>query len=594
MICRLDRRLILAAAAVLALVPPVSAAPGADPLADAAAALDRGDGIAAEAAADRALDAGLARERVAAFAGEADLLQGDLGGARAWLEGGSYDRASAQRGFHALARLEVSQGNIAAAARAFDLAFAQGPESARLWVDIGRFRYTNGQHDLAVAAAERALEVDPADPRALEFRGQLLRDAMGVREALPWFERALEAAPDDLGLLGEYAATLGEAGEYREMLRVARRMVELDPRHPRAYFLQAVLAARAGRDDLARRLLWRTDGAYDDVPAGQLLAGILELRTGNPALAVDQFDALARRQPDNTRVALLLGRALLAADEAGEVVARFGPATARADASPYLLTLVGRAYEQLGRRAEAAPYLDRAAAGASPDIDVLPFDADRVWRAGSTIEQGADAVPLLRAMLARGARGEAVTFANRLGEHFRGSADIARLRGDVALLVGDPAAALAYYAAAGGIRRDWSLVERMAAAERLRGRDAAALALVSDHVARNPADARALALLGRMLAERGDRERAAILLAHTRALGGGDPLLLADLAKAELATGNADAALEAAQRAYALQRSNGRVAEALARVLQAGEPHRAEALLVKSRALAASPPLARR
>ena len=57
------------------------------------------------------------------------------------------------------------------------------------------------------------------------------------------------------------------------------------------------MAARAGNDNLARRLLWRTDGAYDEVPAGRLLAGILELRTGNAALAVDQFDALVRQQP---------------------------------------------------------------------------------------------------------------------------------------------------------------------------------------------------------------------------------------------------------------------------------------------------------
>src|SRR6187549_1343204 len=292
------------------------------------------------------------------FAGEAQLLQDDTSAARRWLGEGRFDAASAQRGFHALALLEVVDGNIAAAGHAFDMAFAQGPENARLWVDIGRFRYGNGQHYLAVAAADRALAVDPADARALEFRGQLLRDAQGVRAAQAWFSKAVDRAPGDLGLLGEYAATLGEAGEYREMLRVARRMVELDPRQPRAYFLQAVLAARAGKDDLARRLLWRTDGAYDEEPAGQLLAGILELRTGNPALAVDQFDALVRKQPDNVRATLLLGRALLAAGDANEVVARFGPAAARADASPYLLTLVGRAYEQLDRRAEAAAYLD--------------------------------------------------------------------------------------------------------------------------------------------------------------------------------------------------------------------------------------------
>ena len=111
------------------------------------------------------------------------------------------------------------EGDIPAAGRAFEPGFRAGPENARLWVDIGRFRYGNGQHYLAVAAADRALEVDPADARALEFRGQLLRDAQGVRAAQAWFEQAVDIAPGDLGLLGEYAATLGEAGEYRAWRR---------------------------------------------------------------------------------------------------------------------------------------------------------------------------------------------------------------------------------------------------------------------------------------------------------------------------------------------------------------------------------------
>ena len=107
--------------------------------------------------------------------------------------------------------------------------------------------------------------------------------------------------------------------------------------------------------------------------------------------------------------------------------------------------------------------------------------------------------------------------------------------------------------------------------------------LVTDHVARHPADRRAIAALGRMLAGKDDPKQAAAVLAHG---GGNDPLLLADLARAQLAAGNTGAAREAARRAYALQRSNGRVAEILARALQAGEPRQAEVLLAKARSTA--------
>jgi tetratricopeptide (TPR) repeat protein len=509
MICRLERRIPGMIVAALVLSAGAAAAPSKDALAEAGAALERGDGIAAEVAARRALDAGVPRGEVAALVGEAELLQGDLADARDWLADG-FSAATRERGFHALGRLEMAEGDLAAAGRAFDQALASGPGSARLWVDIGRLRYRAGQHYLAVEAAAKALALDPAEPRALEFQAQLTRDSQGVVAALPWFERALERAPRDLGLLGEYAATLGDAGRHKDMLRIARRMVEIDPRHPRAYFLQAVLAARAGRDGLARRLLARTGGAYDDLPAGLLLAGVLELRTGNAGLSAERFDDLARRQPENALAPLLLGRALLANGEANEVAARLGAAADRLDASPYLLMLVGRAHEQLGRRHQAARYLDRAAQAGPAALGVL-----------AAVEQSLPDVTDIRAALGQGRVAEALALARQLRARFPDSIDVEILGGDAALLAGDPAGALAAYRRAAVVRRDFALVERMAAAHERLGRQDAAVAELSGYLARNPRSQPAARLLARMLERRGDAGRAGMLLAYARELRGG-------------------------------------------------------------------------
>ncbi len=582
MICKPDTRAWLAAAAIILLSVPATADTVRDPLMEARAALDRGDGIAAEMAARRALDDGAGRDAVAAYLGEAELLQGDLAQARAWLGPRRFGSDGEARGFHALGRLEAIEGNFGAAAQAYDAALAAGPETARLWVDIGRLRYLSGQHRLALVAADRALALDSSDPRALEFSGQLLRDAQGPVAAAAWFERAVRHAPDDLGLLGEYAASLAEANRNREMLAVARRMVEIDPRHPRAYFLQAVLAARAGEDNLARRLLARTGGAYDDVPAGRLLSGALELRTGNAALAVDQFDALARREPDNAVASLLLGRALLANGEANEVAARFAARADRGDASPYLLTLVGRALEQLDRRAEAARYLDRAAGDLPQRVAALP-------EGGAVADGGAAAaIPLLRGSLAQGRLGEARARSIALRSAFPDSADVARVAGDVAFLTSDPAAALAEYRRAAAVRPDLALVRRMAAVLQALGREEDAAALVTDYMGRHPRDGNAAALLGRLYAERGDWRLAAPLLAFAGRAGGGhdDPRLLADLAVAQLLSGERAGAAHTARRAYALQRANGRVTAALARIMrEGGQAREADALLAKARQL---------
>ncbi len=583
---RPDRRICGLGLVALAFGGAVAAAPSSDSLATAAEALARGDGIAAEVAAREALEAGAKPTEVAALIGEAELIQGDLVDARRWLAVADFSASTRERGFHALARLEMQEGNLAAAGEAFDRALRAGDGNARLWVDIGRLRYLAGQHHSVLDASTRALSLDPDDPRALEFRAQLVRDAQGASAALPLLEHALEAVPDDLGLLGEYAATLGEVGRHRDMLRIARRMVEIDPRHPRPYYLQAVLAARAGLDDLARRLMARTQGEYDTAPAGLMLTGILELRAGNAALAVGRFDELGRRQPDNAMARLLLGRALLANGEANEVVARLGPAADRADASEYLLALVGRAHEQLGRRQEAARYLDRAAAARVAPIAVLATD-------GGT-SAAAAAVSEIRGLLAQGRNAEALNRAGALRTQFPGSIDVDVLSGDVFLLAGDPQAAIAAYERAAEVRRDFALVERMVAAQRALRREDAALQTLAGYAARNPRSAAASAMLGRMLAENGDRERALPMLAYARDLRPGDAALLADLAELELAGGDAASAAETAREAYRLHRANGAVAATLARVLAASEGGGRAARSLTAKARTSSTALARR
>jgi tetratricopeptide (TPR) repeat protein len=594
------RREVLLAGLLVLLALPALAGTGSDPLAEAASAIEQGDGISAEVAARQAHEAGASEEAVAAYLGEAALLEDDPVEARRWLRPGRFNTASAQRGFHALGRLELVYGDFAAAARAFDRALQAGGGSARLWVDIGRMRYRGGEQHLAADAAARALAIDAKEPQALAFRGILIRESQGLLAALPWFAGALERAPGDIGLLGEYAATLGELGRYKEMLRIARRMVEIDREHPRAYYLQAVLAARAGRDDLARRLLWRTEGAYAETPAGMLLEGVLEYRSGNPALAVELFDELARRQPDNRMVAQLLGRALLAVGDEEEVVARFEALAAMPGAPPYLLTLVARAHEQAGRRDLASPLLDRAALGPDRTIRPLPLTREgelAIYRWGDEPARPQVAVQLVRQMLSQGRAAEAAVFAGELTRRYPGSADIEVLAGDAALLAGDAAAAIAFYGSAAKVRWNAALTERIAAAQRLLGSGRQAEQALAAYHAAYPGERSIAAALGREAAENGNWRRAAVLLGRAARLSGGagDPELLAHLSRAQLATGDVSSAHASARRAYRLQRSSVRATEALAAVSAARQDGAgSDLLLAKARRMASQPALALR
>jgi cellulose synthase operon protein C len=590
------RRLLILAA--LALAAPLAAMPEAagESLARAKAALQRGDGIAAEADLARAIAAGAERAEVAAAMGEAQLIQGQLGKAREWLAEGEFVQNEAAHGWRMLGLLERREGNLAAAAQAYEQALELAPDDPQLWVDIGRLRYVAGEHLPAIEAADRALAAGPDHPRALEFRAELARDAEGWAAALPLYQQALAVSPEDLALLGGYAATLGEAGRPREMLAVTRRMLAISPRHPAPWLLQAVLAARAGDIDLARSMLGRA-GQIEKTPASLLLTGALELEAGNAILAIEPLVRLAAIQPGNQRAQLLLARALFEAGEYDVLFARFGPIAARGDASPYLLTVLARAHEERGDRIAAAGLLDRAAAAAPLPIAGIPQAAVRgdlaeAWSAnpGSL----ATTVPYVRSLLSRGEVSPADLAAARFLELRPGSLDALALAGDLDLVQGRNDAAIERYLLSAKVRFPDLLLLRLCEAYARAGRANEGRALTGRYLAAYPGSLLAARLAADYSAHAGDWPRARVLLESVARRGANrDARLLADLAFAQLRSGDPAAARASAERAWRLQPQNATMAQAWALALvELGEDAPlARQLLDQARALGGDNPM---
>lgn len=558
----------------------------------ALAALEEGDGFGAELALRELLDGGSSPEALAAYLGQAELLQGQPIEARRWLGDGRFTAGTAGLGFHMLGRLEMSEGNLPAAGKAFDRALALTPESPRLWVDIGRLRYRGGEQTGAVEAAVRAVALGPQDAEALMFRGQLARDAEGMAEALPWLERAIAAKPRDLDLQAEYAATLGEAGEAKAMLRVVREMVASNPGYPRAYYLQAVVAARAGRYDLARSMLVRSGSDASTSAAGRLLAGVIDIETGNYASAARELDRLYRQQPENRRVRDLLARALSLGGNHRELVRRFDTTAHRTSASPYLQMLVARSYEALGERSEAAALIDLASRKRSDRLVALrPPDAFAEGF-GSGLASGNEALLRLRALVAGGKKAEAMTLAGDFLARFPGSADALALAGDAQLAGGNLPEALRYYRQSAQIRQSWPLARRRIAALSAAGRESEALTLLQVFVAGHQTLVEPAVLLARAQMDRGNPSRAAILLDHALAVGGvRDPEVLALRAIVALRMDDPQLARDFAERAFDVQPVHPASLEALAAV-DGGAL--STVLLSKARKLSGNRQLARR
>ncbi|MGN6500632.1 MAG: tetratricopeptide repeat protein [Tsuneonella sp.] len=539
----------------------------APPLERARIALARGDGIAAEAALREVAARGGSRQELAAYFAQAELLQGNTADARGWLAPGDFAPGTAALGFRMRGRLAIADGDLAGAGRAFDRALKANPRDPDLWVDIARLRYRGGEQEQAVAAAQKALALAPRDPQALLLRAQLVRDSRGSASALPLFESALATAPDNTQLLGAYAATLGDAGRAADSLKAVRRLAKLDPGNPRILFLQSVIAARAGNYDLARSLLLRGGDAYRDMPAAILLSGVIDLESGNYASAAQTLDRLSRMQPDNRRVRALLARALALGGNDIELVHRFDGAAA----TPYLAALVGRAHEALGERGKAAPYLDQAARPLSGAPSVLVAATPLGVAQSRGTAQGADALALVRGLIAAHQPGAARARANEFLRRYPGSADAMGLAGDAALSAGDARSALRLYARAAEIRRPWPLARRMAAAHMQLGDFPGAERVLREYLAGDPTNAEAAALLGRAAFLRGDFARAAMLIDHAIAKGSGrDPVLHALRSEVALRLGDGGAARAQALRASKLQPANPAAVHMLALTRNAG------------------------
>lgn len=414
------------------------------------------------------------------------------------------------------ARGAMAADELAEAGRLLDEAREIEADNPAVWVAIARLRFRGGEQIAAVEAADHALELDPAHGPALLMRAQLVRDAHGPAAARPWFEAALAADGANARIRTEYAATLGESGEYRAMVTALGRVGETDKQADRAHFLRAVLAARAGESVLARSLLARSGLSEEGVPAAVLLDALIHLAQANYDSAAVTLGELARRQSGNVRVAELHARALWLGRRDRELVDLYAARAQRAGASPYLSMLVARSLERLGERGEAAPFLDRAMAGPTGKLAVLA---------------GRDSLPeptaRLRSLLEAGDRRAALREARALRARLATSSDISALAGDVMLAAGDAEGALELYRDAVAVRRSWPLAKRAIHAFRLLGDDAAADRVLARHVAGEPNNAEALAMLAARSAEAKDWLRVKLLLDRAIALGGGnDPALL--------------------------------------------------------------------
>jgi len=551
-----------------------------------------GDGVAAESEIVRARQAGVPADQLAHLLAHAKLLQGDARAALAEAAGAAPAHEAYAMRIRGRAYMALGENEDARAA--FNRALAVAPDDSFVWTDVGRFRRATGDIAGALEAADRAVAANANNAEALVLRGELTRGQYGLAAALPWFDRALDIDPGNVSALLERATTYGDMGRMTDMLADAREVHRLTGGHPTAYYLQAMLAARARDFNLARSLWNRTSGAFDDTPAGRLLLSAIDFETGNEEQAAQRLALLVADQPGNRRARRLLAAARWRGGDAAGVIAALRPIVDLPDADSYSLSLIGRALARQGDPAAASRYLARAARPApgtlaAPD-PLSDSDFAAVRRAAEeNPRDGPAQVRLISALLARGLGDEALARARRVQADNQGAPEVHILVGDALGMRGDFAAAAQQYRRAANLAFSEGVALRLVEALQRSGQTQAADNVLRLFVQQNPRNVPALVLLaGREMQAQNWASAIAIYEDLRQRLGNNDATILNNLAWAYSESGDVARALPLARRAFALDRDNPATADTLGWLLfKAGR--RAEGLALLEQAARGAP-----
>ncbi|WP_067495162.1 tetratricopeptide repeat protein [Actinoplanes sp. TFC3] len=142
----------------------------------------------------------------------------------------------------------------AAAAQHLEPVLAADPEVAAGWILMARIRLVLDEVDKALDAANRAIALEPADPRSLAIASRALTLLGRHEEAVTMAYRAVIVEPKNALWHDRVAwALLAADRQYADAEQAARTAVGLEPDEAHYYFTHGVTLDALGHADQARQ-----------------------------------------------------------------------------------------------------------------------------------------------------------------------------------------------------------------------------------------------------------------------------------------------------------------------------------------------------
>lgn len=211
----------------------------------------------------------------------------------------------------ALAQSDI--GDTKAALASVMQARALQPSDAASWIAEVPLRIRGRQFTEALAAAEQALKLSPGQAEALYQQGATFHAMSQPAQAMAVYDRVLKAQPEHAETRLARAGLLVDFGRDADALADIEVLERLKPKDPRATYLRALLAERAGNVAASRTALKRITELLDPVPVEfiryrpqlLMLNGLAHYSLGEAEKAKPYLEMATRQQPGSPLVKLL-------------------------------------------------------------------------------------------------------------------------------------------------------------------------------------------------------------------------------------------------------------------------------------------------
>lgn len=261
-------------------------------------------------------------------------------------------------------------GQVPKALKAIEDAKALTPQAPEPWLAEVAQRIKGRQFAEAATALERAAKLGPPSADLFFQRASLAHVQARLNEAVSAYDKTLELEPEHLDAALARVGIHVDLGRDKDAARELEALLAKKPNEPRALYLKALQAERAGDSATSKATLAQITNLMDPVPLDfiryrpqlLLLAGLAHYGQGSLGKAKPYLEAAQRAQGPSP-IAKLLARVYLedrAPDRAVEVLESY-LRTAPGDANA--LTLLASIHTSQGRHAKATNLMRDALSG---------------------------------------------------------------------------------------------------------------------------------------------------------------------------------------------------------------------------------------